>query len=214
VAETFTDAYYYALEKERADIPSFYCPKLVSADSTVPFIAWNGEVFHDAAEFQTHYETLTHTHFDLEGLDCNIINKKFLPSSEVQGGGGDDSQDFDRRMSIAVTVMGSIRLEEPLKGPIREFSENFVLVPNRDKLPKPRPTFEKGWHQEWVIQTQNFRFTEWGASEIGGGKTEPGKSDMKMETNGEKRNQFQGRNKGIASQFAAAGLLIKGKGKA
>lgn len=125
----------------------------------------------------------------------------------MKGGSGQDSQDFDRRMSIQVVAMGSVRLEEPLKGPIREFSETFVLAPNPEKLPTAKPTFEKGWNKEWIIQTQNFRFTEWGASEVGGVK------DEDMKTNGEGKNAFQGRNKGIASQFAAAGLLVKGKGK-
>lgn len=109
-------------------------------------------------------------------------------------------------MSIAVVATGSVRLEEPLKGPMREFAETFVLVPNTQKQVPPKPMFEKGWQQEWLIQTQNFRFTEWGASEVNDGKAEDPKA------NGVK-NVFQGRNQGVAKHFAAAGLTIKGKGK-
>jgi NTF2-related export protein 1/2 len=207
VAEAFTDAYYYALEKDRESIASFYCPRDPVPDSKLPFIAWNGQRFNDGAEFQDYYEGLSHTHYDIENLDCNILNPKFIAAAAVKGGSGDDSQDLDRRMSIQVVAMGSVRLEEPLKGPIREFSETFILIPNSEKLPTPKPTFDKGWHKEWIIHTQNFRFTEWGASEV------PGVKDEEMKTNGEGKNVFQGRNKGIANQFAAAGLLVKGKGK-
>jgi NTF2-related export protein 1/2 len=136
------------------------------------------------------------------------LNEKLLDPAEVKGGSGDASKDFDRRMSIQVVTMGSVRLEEPLKGPIREFSETFVLVPNPEKLLTPNPTFEKGWQKEWLIQTQNFRFTEWGANEIGG----PVK-DVETKAGGESKNSTQARNKGIAAQFAAAGLFAKGKGK-
>lgn len=110
-------------------------------------------------------------------------------------------------MSIQVVVTGSVRLEEQLKGPMREFSESFVLVPNVEVEVKPKPLFEKGWQQEWLIQTQNFRFTEWGAIEVGEGK------EGVATTNGTK-NVFQGRNQGVAKAFAAAGLTAKGKGKA
>lgn len=91
---------------------------------------------------------------------------------------------------------------------MREFSETFVLIPNPEKLPTSKPTFDRGWAKEWLIQTQNFRFTEWGANEIRGVK------DEAMKTNGAERNTFRGGNRGIASQFAAAGLFAKGKGKA
>jgi len=136
-----------------------------------------------------------------------VLNPKFLPPADLKGGSNDDTKDFDRRMSIVVVVTGSARLEEQLKGPMREFSETFVLVPNAQKEIPPKPTFDKGWHQEWVIQTQNFRFTEWGASEVGEGKEEDTK------TNGNTKNVFQGRNQGVFKHFAAAGLTPKCRGK-
>jgi hypothetical protein len=110
-------------------------------------------------------------------------------------------------MTIQVVVTGSMRLEEQLKGPMREFAESFVLVPNVGIEVKPKPMFEKGWQNEWLIQTQNFRFTEWGATEVGAGK------EGETKANGTK-NVFQGRNQGVAKAFAAAGLTAKGKGKA
>ncbi|KAF2749305.1 hypothetical protein M011DRAFT_475409 [Sporormia fimetaria CBS 119925] len=208
IAEAFTTGYYYALEKDRTSIAEFYCPKLAASDSTIPFIAWNGSVYNDGIEFQNYFEMLTHTHYDLEALDCNILNPKLVDAAAVRGGTADDAKDLDRRMAVQVVATGSVRLEEPLKGPIREFSETFVLVPNPERLPSAKPTFEKGWQKEWLIQTQNFRFTEWGANEVGGGNAIP--KEVVMKTNG----VTEGRNKGIAQQFAAAGLLGKGKARA
>lgn len=173
----------------------------------MPFIAWNSEVYNEGTDFQTYFEGLTHTHYDIEALDCTILNPRCISAAQLKNGSGDDTKDLERRMSVQVVVTGSVRLEEPLKGPMREFAETFVLVPNLEKTVPPRPTFDKGWDKEWVIQTQNFKFTEWGASEVPTDKMEEDK------TNGEKKG-VRGGNKGIASQFAAAGLFIKGKGKA
>ncbi|KAF2015702.1 hypothetical protein BU24DRAFT_422012 [Aaosphaeria arxii CBS 175.79] len=212
-AEAFTDAYYFALQKDRQNIPSFYCPPLANGDQSVPFIAWNGEVFSDVVALQTRIQTLPHTWFDVESLDCDVLNPKFIPASEVKNGSGNDDEDLHRRMSITVAVAGAIRMEEQFKGPLREFSETFVLVPNPEKLTTKAVHFDKGWQKEWLIQSQNFRFTEWSANEL----VDPAEASVPMETdktrvNGGK-NTFRGTNKGIAGQFAAAGLL-KGKGKA
>ncbi|KAF2708573.1 hypothetical protein K504DRAFT_502597 [Pleomassaria siparia CBS 279.74] len=207
-AEAFTDSYYYTLEKSRDKISSFYAPKTVGPDNTTPSIAWNSILYNEGSSFQEYFEGLTHTHFELESLDVDVLNPKFLPASDLLGGSNNDAEDHDRRMSIAIVVTGCVRLEEPLKGPMREFAETFVLIPNREKQLPPKPSFEKGWHQEWLIQTQNFRFTEWGATEVGDAKSE----GTKVPTG--PRNVFQGRNQGVAKHFAAAGLTIKGKGKA
>jgi NTF2-related export protein 1/2 len=124
-------------------------------------------------------------------------------------------------MSLMVTVGGSVRLDEKFTGPMREFSETFVLAPDPEKLPAlgKKVEFIKGWQKEWVIQTQNFRFTEWGASEIeGAGKKEVGAKEVEMKAaNGAAgKRAFGGPSggRGFASHFAAAGLNIKGKGKA
>ncbi|KAF2281025.1 uncharacterized protein EI97DRAFT_18650 [Westerdykella ornata] len=205
IAEAFIDAYYLALEKDRDNIASFYCPKFVSPDGTVPFIAWNGTVYDNGDAFQEFYEGLTHTHYDVEALDCTVLNRKAIPAAAVQGGSGDDSRDFDRRMSVQISASGSVRLKEPLKGPIRVFSDVFVLVPNSEKLPSPKPTFEKGWQKQWVIQTQSFRFTEWSPDEIAGAKVDEAK------TTSEGKKELKGRGRGIANQFAAAGIFAKGR---
>ncbi|KAF1995202.1 hypothetical protein P154DRAFT_539000 [Amniculicola lignicola CBS 123094] len=210
VAEAFTDAYYNALSKYRSTLSSFYCPKVISTDSTVPSIYWNGEVYDDDLAFQSYIESLTYTWADIESLDCTVLNTRFLPAAELKGGSGDNDQDLERRMQIAVVVTGSLRLEEPAKGPMREFAETFVLIPNKDKQISAHPQFKNGWDREWLIQTQNFRFTEWGVSELGEGQGEA------MKVDGGVKNAFQGRGArgGPARHFAAAGLFFKGKGKA
>lgn len=178
-------------------------------------------MYNSAADFQTHVETLSNTHFDIESLDCTILNPRSLPASSVKGGSGNDNADFERRMSLMVTVGGSVRLEEKFTGPMREFSETFVLAPDPAKLPAlgQKVEFVKGWQKEWAIQTQNFRFTEWGASEIDGAdkKTDGIKElEMKAANGAGGKRAFGGPagGRGFASHFAAAGLNVKGKGKA
>lgn len=208
IAETFLDAYYYALEKDRSTISTFYVPKTVAPDSTVPFIAWNGDVYDEGTDFQSFFETLTHTHYDVESLNVDILNVKALPVTAVKNGSGEELQDFDRRMSITIQAGGSVRLEKPLTGPIREFSDVIVLVPDPEKLPKGPVTeamITKNWDKQWVIQSQNFRFTEWGATEVR--KAQGGEVEMEVE----KDEKTRARNRGIASQFAAAGLHLKEK---
>lgn len=221
VAVAFTEAYYYAFQKDRNSISSFYCPKqALGEDEKALAIVWNGEEYDDAASLQSHVQGLTHTYFDVESLDCDVLNPKHLPASQVTNGSGNDGDDLVRRMSITVMVMGSVRLEEQLKGPIREFSETFVLVPNPEKLLTNGINFDKGWQKEWLVLSQNFRFTEWGVIEVTEGDpsidiSTPMETDKnKNKANGSSTNTFRGSNKGIAGQFAAAGLLAKGKGKA
>jgi len=52
-------------------------------------------------------------------------------------------------------VSGYLRLENASWGPMHEFNESFILIPNRDKL-----THRKGPNSvkpSWLIQSQNFR---------------------------------------------------------
>lgn len=213
VAEAFTDAYYHALQKERTNITSFYFKNDTLDDKKSPSIVWNGELYADAMAFQTYFEGLTHTYFDAEDLDCTVLNPKHLPASQLKNGSGDESMDLERRMSITVVVMGSVRLEEQLKGPIREFSESFVLVPNPEKLTGKNVNLDRGWQHEWLIQSQNFRFTEWSVNEVEDGDTSAADGANKPKVDaGSKTNTFNPGNKGIAGQFAAAGLFLKKPG--
>lgn len=214
VAEAFTDAYYHALQKERSNIPLFYFKNDTLDDKKSTSIVWNGELYTDVTAFQTFFEGLTHTYFDAEDLDCGVLNPKYLPASELKNGSGDDSKDLERRMSITVVVVGSIRLEEQLKGPIREFSESFVLVPNPEKLTGNKINFDKGWNHEWLIQNQNFRFTEWSVNEVEEGGTKAPAAADKPKVNGGPKTSFNTGNRGIAGQFAAAGLFVKKPGTA
>ncbi|KAF2178596.1 hypothetical protein K469DRAFT_599013, partial [Zopfia rhizophila CBS 207.26] len=215
-AEAFVDAYYAALKTDRSTISTFYCPKQTDAEGiTVPSIAWNGTLYNDATTFQKLFEDdLTYTHFEVELLDCNILNTKYMLPEKLKGGCGDNEKDLDRRMSFAVAATGSVRLKEALKGPLREFSESFVLVPNPEQEigtldeKGKRKLFVKGAPKEWLIQSQNFRFTEWDEGEareeskVDGAAKQGGKAG----NNGPKRNAF--------GHLAAAGLLGKGKAKA
>lgn len=154
-------------------------------------------------------------YYELESLDSNILNPISLPATELKGGSGSNDKDFERRMSLIVTASGSVRLQEREKGPVREFAETFVLVPNGELTGKATLKFEKGWQNEWLIQTQNFRFTEWGETEVENVKMEDTKGNIGGGGPGQKKDgQSQGRfGSGHARHFAAAGLAFKGKGK-
>lgn len=61
---------------------------------------------------------------------------------------GKSKRELERNMSLTVQVSGYVRLFERKEGPMRGFSETFVLVPGKGGA----------GGREWVIQTQNFRF--------------------------------------------------------
>ena len=157
-AENFVDAYYTALQSSRHTISSYYCPHEVQTDGkVVPVIIWNGNLLPDVASFQKMFENdMPYTHYDVQSLDCHVLNPTSLAADKVQGGSGAEDKDIERRMSIVVAVSGSVRLEEPQKGPLRGFSETFVLVPNPEKAVGKGPKAEK---KGWLVQNQNFRYT-------------------------------------------------------
>ncbi|ORX97608.1 hypothetical protein BCR34DRAFT_164505 [Clohesyomyces aquaticus] len=166
-AESFIDAYYQTIKTDRSSLAPFYCAPSIAADGiTSPQISWNSESYVDGAALQQLMHSLGYMHFKVETLDANVLNPRSIPASELPGGSGSEDEDLERRMSILIVCAGSIRLGEQLKGPLREFAESFVLVPNLAKLAigegqKRHIDFKAGWDKQWLIQTQNFTFTEW-----------------------------------------------------
>jgi NTF2-related export protein 1/2 len=212
IADAFTEAYYQAQTADRQSIADFYVPTAIDElGAPCPTIVWNGHQYNDAKEFQIYVQGLSFLHSTVETLDCHVLNPKFLSAAKVKGGSGNDDADLERRMAIMVYVSGSIRLGQKLKGPLRLFSESFVLVPNADfepAGPQLNSVF-KGkdrdgvWKHPFLIQNQNFSFTEWGEGELNMG--EDGKPVV-AETLGEPPKGF-GKNKGLFNAFAAAGLV-------
>lgn len=116
----------------------------------MPIIIWNGNVVEDAAAFQKMFENeMPYTHFDVQSLDCHVLNATAIPVP------ADKAKHAEKAMSLTVMVSGYVRLEEPQKGPMKGFSETFVLVPNPDNLSgKPLKTGKRAW----LIQSQIFRY--------------------------------------------------------
>ncbi|KAF2198025.1 hypothetical protein GQ43DRAFT_465947 [Delitschia confertaspora ATCC 74209] len=215
-ADTFVDAYYEALRHDRPSISSFYCAKGTKGSLPVPNIAWNGNTYTDAFEFQLYVEELTYLNFEVECVNCIVLDPKCVPVEQLKRGGDNPENALERGMSFTILATGKVRVQEQLKGPLRSFSESFVMVPNPDYEPKQvvigdRQKSEEEatkWNRAWLIETQNFRFTEWGEEELP--KKDEGvkmaidskkRKDTNGETNGMKRNAFAG--------FAAAGLFSK-----
>jgi len=155
--ENFLDNYYVALQGSRHTITSYYCPyERNPQGKELPGIVWNGNVFHTAEDYQKMFEEcMPFTHYDVQSFDCHVLNPTALAPDKLKGGSGDPDKDIERRMSIVVLVSGTLRLEEPKTGPLRQFSETFVLVPNPEKAPGKGPKAEK---KGWLIQNQNFRY--------------------------------------------------------
>ncbi len=94
-------------------------------------------------------EGLPYTSFDVQSLDCQVLNPNYAATDLSRS-----SRHPEKDMSILVQVSGYVRLEEPHKGPQKQFSETFVLVPNPNKASGKAPAAER---RSWLIQSQNFR---------------------------------------------------------
>ncbi|KAL2870876.1 putative nuclear transport factor 2 domain protein [Aspergillus lucknowensis] len=138
-ATDFAQTFYPALQSNRAIIASFYS----NPPSTILF---NGNAVADGNAVQDIFvNQMPPTHYEVQSVDCQIINKQF-PSTTT--GGPPRTKD----MSILVVVGGYVRFGESRDLPQRGFSETFVLIPN------PSNDTGKGRHKrDWLIQTQNFR---------------------------------------------------------
>ena len=152
-AEHFVDEYYTALNGSRHRIKDFYVPtSALASGRSLPHVSYNGELVGDATAFQERYEKqMPWTHFEAQSVDVHVMN----PSLSVTE--GMSKRDLERNMSLVVQVSGYVRLEERGSGPMRGFSDNFVLVPNKEEA-GGRGTGKQDHGKRWLIQTQNFRF--------------------------------------------------------
>lgn len=82
-AESFTDAYYTALQASRKTIASYYVPSTTAAATgkKLPSITYNGNVVPDVETFQDLYDKeMPYAHFTIHSLDCHVLNPN-LPLS-------------------------------------------------------------------------------------------------------------------------------------
>ena len=152
-AEKFIDHYYTALNGSRNQIKTFYVPSTTLASGRgLPHLSYNGELVQDAAAFQETFEKqMPYTYYEAQSVNAHVLNPVLVPSESKS------IKDAERNLSIAVQVSGYVRLIERKEGPMRGFSDSFVLVPNSEEA-GGRGTGKQGSGQQWVIQSQNFRF--------------------------------------------------------
>ncbi|KAK5689831.1 hypothetical protein LTR97_012590 [Elasticomyces elasticus] len=150
--ERFIDSYYSALDGARASIKSFYVPTIVQENGRgLPNITYNGEVIGDAASFQERWEKqMPRTHFEAQSVNVHVLNPTLKPTEGMK------KKDAERNMSLIVQVSGSIRIGQPKEGPLRGFSDSFVLVPNSE-LSGGAGTGKQDHGRQWLIQSQTFR---------------------------------------------------------
>ncbi|EMC91478.1 hypothetical protein BAUCODRAFT_329773 [Baudoinia panamericana UAMH 10762] len=150
-AERFVDLYYSALDGSRSSIKTYYVPTIVQDNGRgLPSISYNGELLADSAAFQERWEKqMPWTHFEAQSVNVHVMNPTMMP------GAGRSKKDAEHNMSLIVQVSGSVRLGERREGPLRGFSDSFVLVPNAELS---RAAGKGGHGRPWLIQSQTFRF--------------------------------------------------------
>ena len=151
--EHFVDLYYTALNAARNQLKSFYVPTTaITADRGLPYISYNGELIQDAAVFQERFEKqMPWTHFEPQSVNVHVMNPSMAPVESKS------KRDLERNVSLTVQVSGYVRLEERKEGPMRGFSDSFLLVPNKEEV-GGRGTGKLDHGKKWLIQTQSFRF--------------------------------------------------------
>lgn len=152
-AEHFVDAFYNALNGSRNQLTSFYVPATtLPSGRGLPYISYNGDVLNDPTVFATRFEKeMPWTHFEPQSLDVHVLNRALTPAE------GKSKKELERNMSLTVQVSGYVRLYERKDGPMKGFSDSFVLVPNKEEV-GAKGTGKAGHGRQWVIQTQNLRF--------------------------------------------------------
>lgn len=153
IAESFADAYYTALNGSRNQLASFYVPPVIQPSGRgLPHISYNGDVLNDATVFSTRFEKeMPWTHFEPQSLDVHVLNRALTPVE------GKSKKELELNMSLSVQVSGYVRLYERKDGPMKGFSDSFVLVPNKEEV-GAKGNGKSGQGRQWVIQTQNMRF--------------------------------------------------------
>lgn len=152
-AEHFVDQYYTTLNGPRNQLKSFYVPTANPANGrSLPHISYNGELLQDASIFQERFEKqMPWTHFEPQSVNVHVMNPSMEP---VQGTG---KREAERNMSLTIQVSGYVRLAERKEGPMRGYSDSFVLVPNKEVM-GGRGTSKQDTGRRFLIQSQNFRF--------------------------------------------------------
>ena len=152
-AETFVDAFYTTLDSRRNQIKQFYVPTTtLPSGRGLPHISYNGELVENADLFQERYEKqMPFTHFEPQSVNVHVMNPSMNPIESAA------KRDAERNMSLTVQVSGYVRLEERKQGPMRGFSDSFVLVPNKEEA-GGRGTGKQDQGKRFLIQSQNFRF--------------------------------------------------------
>ena len=145
------ESYYLAVRSSRATLASFYVPKTELPDGkTIPSIVLNGAVLDDGITVQKFFiEEMPFTQCEPQSVDCHVLNPKLKPLESNR------KAEAERNMSLLVSVSGWMRSHEHGRGPMRGFSETFVLVPNEEYLKGKAPRKDK---KSWLIQSQNFRY--------------------------------------------------------
>ncbi|OQO07463.1 hypothetical protein B0A48_07160 [Cryoendolithus antarcticus] len=144
-AETFTEAYYTALNASRPTLSTFYLPLSTTSSRPLPHISYNGTLVPSPTDLQTTFvKDMPYTHYEPQSVDAHVLN----PVLAVLGEGA-TKRERERNMSLVVQVSGYVRLFERKEGVMRGFSDSFVLVPNEG-------VGKDGQGRQWVIQTQNF----------------------------------------------------------
>jgi len=140
----FAQAFYIALQSSRKTIKSYYVTPKDGTNTSKPNIIWNGNRIEDSDMIQRTFEEMPSLWYEIQTVDCQILNPRFYPDLSN-----------DRNFSMLVMISGYMRVEDKELGPMHEFSETFVLVPNRDRM------IQRGSGQgkrTWLIQTQIFRY--------------------------------------------------------
>jgi NTF2-related export protein 1/2 len=141
------------LGDSRGTIENYYVAKKDSADGTIttPDIQWNGNTYSTAADFKKMFtENMPkHVFFDVHAVDAQVLNPKW--DAEIG-----TKVRAEKNISILVITNGHVRLEDRKTGPLKEFSETFVLVPNIEKMSSGKGAAAE--KRNWLVQVQNFRY--------------------------------------------------------
>lgn len=151
--EHFVDGFYTALNASRNQIKSFYVPTTTAAGGRgLPHISFNGELLQGASAFQERFEKqMPWTHFEPQSVNVHVMNPNMDSSDRKM------KKDAEANMSLTVQVSGYVRLIERKEGPMRGFSDSFVLVPNKEEA-GGRGTGKQDHGRKWLIQSHNCRF--------------------------------------------------------
>lgn len=153
-AEAFTDAYYTALNGARNTLATFYVPATTVNGRPTPHISYNGEQIDSGPDIQHIFENdMPWTHFEPQSVNAHYLKPIAKPS---ESDGKASKKDLERKLAVTVQVSGYVRLEERLTGPMRGFSDSFLLTPKEDDGIGGGKA--KGEQKSWLISSQHFRF--------------------------------------------------------